>query len=142
MIMHELMEQLHGVESGAFDFERELAGEAAGAIEILQTKLNHYETLKQEGRLLIIPEFDVRNAISMDFEKTLQALRRMKVETGSLPCFGCGHEHNCGIHGCAILQSAVQHMEMLMAHYDHLTKLLDDQEEELRRFKEREGGEC
>ena len=24
------------------------------------------------------------------------ALRRIAPETGSLACFGCGHEHNCG----------------------------------------------
>ena len=32
------------------------------------------------------------------------ALRRIAPETGSLACFGCGHEHNCGIHGCALLR--------------------------------------
>ena len=21
-------------------------------------------------------------------------------------CFGCGHEHNCGIHGCAVMNAA------------------------------------
>ena len=36
----------------------------------------------------------------------LGALRRLKVETGSLACLGCGHERNCGIHGCAILREA------------------------------------
>ena len=72
---------------------------------------------------------------TMDCEKTLQALKRMKVETGSLLCAGCGHEHDCGIRGCAILRNAVEHMEVLLAHYDHLNKLLDDQEEELRRYQ-------
>ena len=33
-------------------------------------------------------------------EDLLAALRRLKVETGSLVCVGCGYEHNCGIHGC------------------------------------------
>lgn len=32
------------------------------------------------------------------------ALRRIAPETGSLVCLGCGHEHNCGIHGCALLR--------------------------------------
>ena len=36
----------------------------------------------------------------------LAALRWLKVETGSIACLGCGHEHNCGIHGCAILREA------------------------------------
>ena len=43
----------------------------------------------------------------------LRALRRLKVETGSLACFGCGREHNCGIHGCAILRDAIALIEEL-----------------------------
>lgn len=43
----------------------------------------------------------------------LRALRRLKVETGSLACFGCGLEHNCGIHGCAILRDAIALIEEL-----------------------------
>ena len=50
---------------------------------------------------------------TMDFSATLAALRRLRVETGSLVCFGCGHEHNCSTHGCAILRNAVEHMEAL-----------------------------
>lgn len=42
----------------------------------------------------------------MDLDETLQALRELKMETGSLACMGCGHENNCGIHGCAILRRA------------------------------------
>lgn len=41
----------------------------------------------------------------------IAALRRLKVETGSLVCLGCGHEHSCGIHGCAILREAVAALE-------------------------------
>ena len=48
---------------------------------------------------------------TMDYTTTLQALRRLKVQTGSLVCLGCGHEHNCSTHGCAILRNAVEHME-------------------------------
>lgn len=33
----------------------------------------------------------------------VKELRRMSVETGGLNCLGCGHEHNCGVHGCAVL---------------------------------------
>lgn len=42
----------------------------------------------------------------MERKKLLAALRWLKVQTGSLACAGCGHEHNCGIHGCAILREA------------------------------------
>ena len=38
----------------------------------------------------------------MRTEDILIALRRLKVETGSLVCIGCGPEHHCGIHGCQI----------------------------------------
>ena len=34
----------------------------------------------------------------------LAALSRLKVQTGSLACLGCGYEHNCGVHGCAIMR--------------------------------------
>ena len=36
----------------------------------------------------------------------LNALHRLKAETGSLACCGCGHEHNCGVHGCAVMREA------------------------------------
>lgn len=36
----------------------------------------------------------------------INALHRLKVETGSLACLGCEHEHNCGVHGCAIMREA------------------------------------
>ena len=38
-------------------------------------------------------------------------LRRMSVETGSLVCVGCGYEHSCGIHGCAVLNAAARALE-------------------------------
>lgn len=36
----------------------------------------------------------------------LADLKRLKVETGSMACMGCGREHNCGVHGCAVLREA------------------------------------
>lgn len=39
-------------------------------------------------------------------EELLRALKTMRVQTGSLACMGCGYEHNCGVHGCAILREA------------------------------------
>lgn len=40
-------------------------------------------------------------------------IRRLKVETGSLVCLGCGEEHGrgaytCGIHGCARITKALE----------------------------------
>lgn len=36
----------------------------------------------------------------------VNAIRRLKVETGSLACMGCGHARNCGVSGCAIMREA------------------------------------
>lgn len=39
-----------------------------------------------------------------DKKTLLDALRGLKVQTGSLVCLGCGYEHNCSTQGCAILR--------------------------------------
>ena len=51
----------------------------------------------------------------MKTEEILAALRRLKVETGSLACMGCGREHDCGIHGCQIVREAAELIEKLTA---------------------------
>ena len=43
----------------------------------------------------------------MNDRELIAALRRLKVQTGSLACLGCGHEHNCSTSGCAIIREAV-----------------------------------
>lgn len=48
-------------------------------------------------------------------EDLLAALRRLKVETGSLVCMGCGYEHDCGVHGCAILRKTISWLEQKLA---------------------------
>ncbi|WP_418725605.1 DUF551 domain-containing protein [Dysosmobacter sp.] len=63
----------------------------------------------------------------MEHQKLLAALKQLKVQTGSLACMGCGYEHDCGIHGCAIIREAVAYIvnletthrtEMCEAGYD------------------------
>lgn len=44
----------------------------------------------------------------MTTNKLIKALQRLKVKTGSIACLGCGHEHNCDIHGCAIIREAAE----------------------------------
>ena len=56
----------------------------------------------------------------------IQALRQLKVQTGSLACLGCGHEHNCSIKGCAIIRSAVEALEKTQWHKSN-ERLPDDQ---------------
>ncbi len=69
---------------------------------------------------------------TMDFNATLNTLRKLCVETGSLACLGCGHENNCSIHGCAILRNAIEHMEVALSNYDRLSALVDHLETELK----------
>lgn len=49
----------------------------------------------------------------MTDQELIRALRRLMVETGSLACLGCGHEHSCGIHGCAVLRQAAERLAEL-----------------------------
>ena len=44
----------------------------------------------------------------MKNDEIVRALRRLKVETGSLVCMGCGCEHDCGILGCRIVREAAE----------------------------------
>lgn len=45
---------------------------------------------------------------SVEQDSLLTALRRLRVETGSLPCLGCGYDYHCSTKGCAILREAEQ----------------------------------
>ena len=41
------------------------------------------------------------------------ALRSLKLQTGSIDCSGCGHEHNCSTGGCALIREAADQLERL-----------------------------
>ena len=47
----------------------------------------------------------------MTITELIKSLQRLKVETESIACLGCGHEHNCGIHGCAIIREAAERLD-------------------------------
>lgn len=47
----------------------------------------------------------------MTDNELLKALDRIRVETGSLVCLGCGHEHGCSVHGCAVLRAAQERIK-------------------------------
>ena len=49
----------------------------------------------------------------MKTNELIAALRRMKVETGSLICFGCGHEHSCSTRGCALIREAADRLDTM-----------------------------
>lgn len=46
----------------------------------------------------------------MNKAKLIKALKNLKVQTGSLTCHGCGHEHNCSTKGCAIIRAALEEL--------------------------------
>lgn len=58
----------------------------------------------------------------MTTDEVLRALDALAVETGSLACLGCGHEHNCGIHGCAIIRAAGTQIRELIAEKGRLKR--------------------
>lgn len=49
----------------------------------------------------------------MTDRELIAALRRLKVQTGSIACLGCGYEHNCSVHGCRIMRVASERLEQL-----------------------------
>ena len=59
-------------------------------------------------------------------QELVNALRRLKVETGSLACPGCGQEHNCGIPGCAIMQAAADRLDNQSTHIAALQKEIEN----------------
>ena len=48
----------------------------------------------------------------MKTDELIMALQKLKVQTVSLACLGCGHEHNCGVHGCAIARETAVRLSL------------------------------
>ena len=63
----------------------------------------------------------------MSVDEIIGWLRSNRAETGSLMCFGCGHEHNCGIHGCAVMRAAADAMENLQTENAALHQIAEKQ---------------
>lgn len=53
-----------------------------------------------------------------DCKEIVRRLRRIAID--KFRCFGCGYEHNCGIHGCAVVRDAVTTIETLTAELSDL----------------------
>ena len=65
----------------------------------------------------------------------VNAIRRLKVETRSLACIGCGHGHNCGVSGCAIMREAADRIVNQSTHIAALQQEIEKlrgQNEQLR----------
>lgn len=71
----------------------------------------------------------------MKDQELVNAIRRLKVETGSLACMGCGHEHNCGVSGCAVMREAADRIANQSTHIAALQQEIEKlrgQNEQLR----------
>ena len=62
----------------------------------------------------------------MTNEEIVKWLRSNKVETGSLLCLGCGYEHHCSVHGCAVMRAAADAMENLQTENAALRRQIDN----------------
>lgn len=56
----------------------------------------------------------------------IQALQHLQVETGSLACLGCGHEHKCSTQGCAVIRQAVEALQQQTGEWIRCTDALPD----------------
>lgn len=68
-------------------------------------------------------------------QELVNAIRRLKVETGSLACMGCGHENNCGVSGCAVMREAADRIANQSTHIAALQQEIEKlrgQNEQLR----------
>ena len=66
----------------------------------------------------------------MEREELLKALWRVAPETGSLHCLGCGHEHNCSIHGCAVIRAAIEEIMQLAVENEAMRRKLSPEDAE------------
>lgn len=72
--------------------------------------------------------------ITVKTDELIMALQKLKVQTGSLACLGCGHEHNCGVHGCAIAREAAVRLSLYEHALKQVTKERDAAVKQLRRM--------
>ena len=59
----------------------------------------------------------------------VSALRRLCVETGSIACLGCGLDHGCSVHGCAIIREAADLIEAIVVMMDDAPYRVKTEEE-------------
>ena len=74
----------------------------------------------------------------MKTDELIKALGRLKVQTGSLVCLGCGHEHNCGVHGCVIMREAAVRLSLYEHALEQVAKAAEKTEESVEEFFDEE----
>lgn len=56
--------------------------------------------------------FDTKNSRCIPAERMtpdeLRQLHRLAIERRPEACLGCGLEHNCSVHGCAVIRKALR----------------------------------
>ena len=56
--------------------------------------------------------FDTENSKCVSVERMmpdeLRQLHRLAIERRPEACFGCGMEHDCSVHGCAVIRKALR----------------------------------
>lgn len=64
--------------------------------------------------------------MEFDIGALVRDLRTITVETGhmSAACLGCGYEHNCSVHGCALIRSAADALEQAEADWQQIADAL------------------
>lgn len=72
----------------------------------------------------------------MKTDELIEAIGQLKVQTGSLVCLGCGHKHNCGVHGCAIAREAAVRLSL----YEHALEQVAKERDTLLAQLKRLGG--
>ena len=60
----------------------------------------------------------------MTYKELNNALVRMGMETGSLPCLGCEYESKCNLAGCAIIRAATTAIRRLRDENQRLSTAL------------------
>lgn len=67
-------------------------------------------------------------------QELVNAIRRLKVETRSLACIGCGRGHNCGVSGCAIMREAADRIANQSTHIAALQQEIEKLRRQLPRW--------
>ena len=69
------------------------------------------------------------NLNEVDTEDLVAMLRHVSVETGSLTCLGCGHEHNCGTRGCALIREAADRLDTMQREWVSVEERLPEEKQ-------------
>lgn len=79
-----------------------------------------------EGRWVLVP-YHTSAGLQTDSVLRLE-LRRIAIEANHR-CFGCGFEHNCSLHGCAIIREALKRLALEEANEPLTPEQLREMEE-------------